>query len=195
MPTIELTEEQIRANQALHTALQKIVAHPEARQLLQKARKVVEPDAVIPELEQRTYADTTVSELKKTVDDFIKAQTEERQAQKEAAEKASVESRMNDGFARLMQQGVTPEGIEGVKKIMAEEGILNPEIAWAHFERLNPQPAPVLPNGTGGWNFPQMVSESNDDIKKLIESRGENPAILDKMARDALNEVRGTPRR
>lgn len=195
MPTIELTEEQVRANQALHQTLQKIVAHPEARTLLQKARKVVEPDAVIPELDQRSAADTTISDLTKKLDDFITTQKKEREEAIEAAHKADVEKRMMEGFTRLKQAGVTDDGIEGVKKIMEAEGILNPEIAWAHFEKLHPQPEPVLPNGTSGWNFPQQMSESNDDIKKLIESRGENSAVLDKMAREALNDVRGSSRR
>lgn len=195
MPTVELTEEQIRSNQALQATLQKIVANPEARTLLQRARKIAEPDAVIPELEQHAKVETTMSDLGKKIDDFISSQEKNKAEEKAAAEKARMESRMEQGFAKLREAGVTDEGLEGVKKIMVDEGITNPEIAWAHFERLHPQPAPVLPNGTGGFNFIPNGPDTSEDIKKLIESRGENAQVLDKMARDALVDVRGGSRR
>lgn len=196
MPTIELTEEQIRANAQIQEMLKGIAANPKARALLQQAHKIAKPDAIVPELEQQEAVQSAIGELKKTVTDFIDGQTKAQKDAQEAAEKARVESRYNEGMARLRAQGVTEEGLKEVEKIMTSEGILNPEIAWNHFEKLHPQPAPILPSGTGGWNFAQMASDTDADIKSLIESRGDNAQTLDKMARDALNEVRGgTPRR
>ena len=195
MPTIELTEEQIRADATLRGVLQKIVSNPEARTLLQRARKIAEPDAVIPELEATARAESTITDLSKKIDDFITTQAKDKADQKAESEKQAAERRMEEGFERLKQAGVTPEGLDGVKKIMTEEGILNPLIAWDHFEKLHPPATPVLPNGTGGFGFLQTGPDTSDDIKKLIESRGDSALVLDKMARDALNEVRGGSRR
>lgn len=195
MPTIELTEEQIRADQALRKTLEKIASNPDARKLLQQARKVAEPEAVIPELEQAAKAEATIGDLGKKIDDFITDQKKQQADRQVAREKAAIESRTAEGFNRLRQQGVTEEGIAGVQKLMVDEGITNPEIAWSHFEKLHPPAAPILPNGTGGFDFISSGPDTSEDIKKLIESRGDNNAVLDKMARDALAEVRGVSRR
>lgn len=192
----ELTEEEARAAAASQLLLKQIASNPKARELLQQAYKTVRPDAVIPEVDQRTELNQQLTEIRDTVNSFVKTQTDAAAEAKAEAEKAQVERRMNEGFERLREQKVTPEGIEAVKKIMADEGILNPEIAWNHFEKLPPPAEIVLPTGSSGWNFAQVADDTNADIKKLIESRGENNQVLDKMAREALNEVRGaSPRR
>jgi len=196
MPTIELTEEQIRADAQVRDMLKGIAANPKARALLQQAHKLAKPDAVVPELEQQEAVNSAIGELKKTVTDFIEGQTAAQKKAAEDAAQAQAQRRYDDGMAKLRAAGVTEEGLKEVEKIMASEGILNPEIAWNHFEKLHPQPAPILPSGTGSWNFAQLTSDTDADIKSLIDSRGDNAQTLDKMARDALNEVRGgTPRR
>jgi hypothetical protein len=75
---------------------------------------------------------------------------------------------------------------------MDAKGILDPEDAALIFERDNPPPPPAMPGGSGPWNFMEPSPESGDDIKKLIESKGENGLLLDKMVREGLAEVRGT---
>lgn len=197
MPMVEIDEEELRKNRQLAGVVEKILANPKGRALLQQAHKEVNPEAVVPELETRQMIENSLSEVKKTVDDFVKSQKEEREAHEKAAREASAKSRIDEGFARLRQQGVTEEGIKGVEELMEREGILNPEVAFSHFEKLHPPPPLSTPtNFSGAWNFLQTPTDGGEDIKQLIESRGENNAVLDKMISQGLNEVRGVqPRR
>ena len=117
----ELTEEEARAAAASQLLLKQIASNPKARELLQQAYKTVRPDAVIPEVDQRTELNQQLTEIRDTVNSFVKTQTDAAAEAKAEAEKAQVERRMNEGFERLREQKVTPEGIEAVKKIMADE--------------------------------------------------------------------------
>jgi hypothetical protein len=81
---------------------------------------------------------------------------------------------------------------------MEEEGIANPEIAWSHFERLHPPPAPSMPGSAfGGPNFfmPQTDKDDGGLMGALHKSRGQDDSAVDKVVRDALNEMRGVQRR
>jgi len=191
----EISEEDLRTNVALRNAMEQMMSNPESRKLLLKARKTADPKAVIPELEAETSIDARISELTKTVGTFIDTQTAAQKKAADDAEQAKVQSKIDAGFAKLKDAGVTAEGIEGVRKIMEAEGIISPEVAWSHFEKLHPAPAPVTPSGYGAFNFLDQPSDGSEDIKKLIESRGESNQVLDKLAHEALAEIRGQPRR
>jgi CubicO group peptidase (beta-lactamase class C family) len=60
--------------------------------------------------------------------------------------------------------------------------------AWA--ATLNPPQAPVQ-QSTGGWDFLTMPQEGGEDLKRLVETKGENDRLVDKMAFEALKEIRG----
>ena len=78
---------------------------------------------------------------------------------------------------------------------MEERGILDIEVAAAFYEKQNPPQVPATPRGMGGWNFVEQVNDSEADLKKLLDTRGNNEVLADKMAREALNEFRGATRR
>lgn len=197
MPMVEIDEEELRKNRELTGVVTKILANPKGRALLQQAHKEVNPEAVVPELETRQLIDERLNGIQKTVEDFVKGQKEQQEASEKKARETSAKARIEEGFQRLRQQGVTDEGIKGVEELMEREGILNPEVAFSHFEKLHPpQPLTTPSNFSGAWNFLQPTADGGEDIKALIESRGENNATLDKMITQGLNEVRGQqPRR
>lgn len=191
----EISEEDLRTNVALRNAMEQMMSNPESRKLLLKARKTADPKAVIPELEQENVVETRISELSKTMNDFISEQKTAAQKKAEEDERAKIQAKIDSGFERLRAAGVTAEGLEGVKKIMEAEGIISPEVAWSHFEKLHPAPVPVTPSGYGSFNFLDQPTDGSEDLKKLIETRGESNQVLDKLAHEALAEVRGQPRR
>lgn len=193
MPVIEVDEEQVRRDTALRATMAKMLSKPEAKALVEQAYKMVDPNAQTPELDARRMVHETVSKTQAELDTLKKQLADEKAANEQNMRMAQFESRVEDGFRRLRQQGVTAEGIAGVKKIMEDEGIANPEIAWAHFEKLHPPQAPVA--STGGWNFLEPAADANADLKKLVETKGESSSVIDKLAFEALNEVRGMARR
>ncbi len=78
---------------------------------------------------------------------------------------------------------------------MEDKGILDADIAAAYFEKQHPPQAPVTPGGSGAWNFMDMPADGDADLKKLVETKGESEQLIQKMAIDALNDVRGASRR
>lgn len=190
MATVEIDEEELRRSTALRTTIANMLKHPRAKLLLEQAHKEVDPNANTPELDTIKLVHDGVSATREEIA-ALKKQLDDDKTERESASKiAQLNARVESGFAKLRQQGVTEAGIEGVKKLMEEEGLLNPEVAWSHFEKLHPPQAPVQQT-TGGWDFLSMPAEGNDDLKQLLSTKGENDRIVDKMAFEALNQVRG----
>lgn len=195
MARIEVDEEQLIADRKLRGYVTALMANPKAKVKVQEAMKIVDPNAPTPELDQATAANEPVLALQKKFDDFV-AETKTEKAEREKREKIdALNTNVKSGLQALRREGWTEEGIKAVEKIMEDQGILDPEIAAAYYEKKNPPPAPMTPGGTGAWNFMDMPSEGPTDLKKLIETRGESDLVINKLANDALNEVRGLPSR
>lgn len=198
MATREISEEDFLANERLRSTLGKVVGNKEAKKLVEKALKLVDPTAVTPTLDAEAEIDSRIAATGKELAEF-KAEQAKKDSDREAKEaREALTNRIEKGLEALRAKGVTAAGIEGVRKIMEEEGILNPEIAWAHFEKMHPPPEPTNPSGTGAWNFLDMPGEGDsmaEDLKKLIETKGESEQLTRKMSNDALNEIRGQSRR
>lgn len=195
MANVEIDETEYVRAQSLTRLAKNIMAHPDAKKLLQRAHKLVDPNAVTPDLDAEAAVDSKVA----SVAEELKALKAERAAEKEAAEREKVVSKVTQsvekGFDTLRRQGWTEDGINGVRSLMEEKGLLDVEDAATLFEKRNPPPAPATPSGSGAWNFLEMPTDGADDLKQLISSRGENEQLLRKMTNDALTDVRGTPRR
>jgi hypothetical protein len=189
--TREVDEDQLAADATLRARVQKLLAHPEAGKLIEAANKLVDPNAPTPRLD----ADKTKQDLAKTVTEELAALRKEREDEKAERERQSKLDQLGNsiqtGLAGLRRQGWTDEGIAAVQKIMEEKGITDPEIAAAYHEKLHPPMTPGAPGAGGAWNFMEPSTQDNDDLKKLIETKGENVPLLDKMVRDALVDVRG----
>ena len=78
---------------------------------------------------------------------------------------------------------------------MDEKGITDPLDAAAIFERHHPQPAPVEPKGFGAWGFMDNVQDDDKFVKSLLETKGDVDNVVDREARQALQEFRGPSRR
>lgn len=192
---VEVDEEELLRDRTLRGVLNKMLSNPKAKLLVQQAHKLVDPQAITPELDQTNGAASAVDEVKGEVAS-LRAQLATEKTEREQAEKLlQLGDKIERGLNKLRSKGVTEEGIAGVRKIMDDEGITNPDIAWDHFEKLHPPQNPVSNSGSGAWNFMDMQTDSSDDLKRLVETKGENVPLLDKMARDALNDVRGQSRR
>lgn len=195
MAKVEIDEEEVRANQALRATVGAILSNPKAKLLVQQAQKLVNPNAVTPELDQQRVVAEPVDEIRKEIA-TLRKEREDEKAEREQREKlAALNGNIETGIAALKREGWTEEGIKGVRDLMDKHGILDVEIAAAAFEKKHPPAAPASPSGSGAWNFLEMEGDGDADLKKLIETKGESNVLLDKMIRDSLNETRGASRR
>lgn len=189
---VEIDEAEFLNNQTLRQTVAKILANPQAAKLVEQAHKLVDPNAKTPRLDQEAIVTAPVTELKKTVEELNKKIEDDKTAREQADKLAGLKAKVDAGYAQLRKDGWTDEGIEGVKKLSEEKGILDPLDAAAIFLRDHPPQAPATPSGgTGAWNFVDSVGDNEADLKKLLDSKGDNNMLVDKMARDALNEIRG----
>lgn len=195
MAIAEIDEETLMRYRGLEGAVNKILAHPEAAKLVEKAHKLVEPSARTPRTDAMAPIETELEALRKERSEW-KSERELEKQQRETDNKISaMQARIDSGFAELRRDGWTQEGLDGVRKLMDDEGIMNPRIAADHFEKLHPPSAPATPSGSGAWNFMEAPADNDANYNALLQSQGKNDQVLNKMAHDALNEVRGQSRR
>lgn len=194
---VEIDEEELLRSNKLRQTVAAILANPIAKLKVQEATKLVFPNAVTPELDQakanydvEDVVAKKIGELEKTIsDDRAQRVADERMRELQAKHEA--------GFRKLREEGYKDAGIDAIRKIMEERGIIDHEVAVAVYEKQNPPQAPLTPNGRAGWGFMDAPAEAADQdfVKQLIESKGENVALLDKRAHETLNEVRASARR
>lgn len=190
---VELDEDEFNRLNALRLTAQRIVSDPKARVMLERAHKMVDPNAATPALDQETQRLEPVQAMEKKLSDEIAALKKEREDEKREATLAALAQRQKEGFTALRRQGYTDEGIQAIEKLMETKGLLDVNDAVAIFEKSNPPPAPSSPSGgmTGtAWGFADVNAESDKAIQELIASKGQNEALADRMAISALNDFR-----
>ena len=193
--TVEVDETELLRSQQLRATVEKIMAHPEGRELVERAHKLVNPDAKTPTLDAKKTVTEPVEQLRKDMADFIKAQNEANEKREAEAHRSSLKARVDQGIADLRRQGWTDDGIKAVEKLMEDKGILDPLDAAAIYEKHNPPPMPTTPVG-GAWNFPEIPKDGGNGYEKaLLETKGQNDLIVEREALNVLNEIRGASRR
>lgn len=191
---VEVDEEQLASDRKLRETITRIMANPEAAVLAEQAHKKVEPNARTPHLDQMKAAVAPIEELRKEFREYIDTRKKADEEAEKQRKLDALSSQIDSNLAKLRNAGWTDEGIAEVRKIMETNGILDVDIAAAYFEKMHPPPVPMTPRGTGPWDFMAPSSEADDNIKKLIETKGDSEPLVDKMVRDVLNETRGARR-
>jgi hypothetical protein len=201
MPMIEVDELQVQQNTKLRQTVENWLKHPKAKRKILEAQKLVDPKADIPELDEPD----PIEEVRKAATDEIAALKKEIADDKAARERdtrlSQLQSMKDKGIAALREQRYTDDGIKAVEKIMEEKGILDPLDAAAIFERDHPPQSPVQQTGTGGWNFGELPSSTEDADDKFVDSllkagkNGLSDGALNMRIGQTLNEVRGNARR
>ena len=195
MARVEIDEAELRRYHMLGKTVQTILANPKAKRLVQQAHKLVDPNAVTPELDQEQVIQEPISNVEKKLDAFIEETKKEREEREKNERIAALKNKHTDGIAALRRQGWTDDGIAGVEKLMEEKGLLDPLDAAAIYEKAHPPQMPATPSGSTAWNFAEGIGDDQADIKKLLETKGQNDLVVEKMANSVLNEVRAQSRR
>lgn len=194
MATVEVDELELQQNRSLRALVEGLAKNPRTAKKLHSLIKEIQPDAKLAEPPADPYEDR-FSSLEKELAAEKKARADESAKREQDTKIQSLQQKQDADFADLRRNKWTDDGIEKVKKIMEERGILDVEVAASYIEKQFPQQQPVTPNGSQSWNFLELPADNNDDLKKLIETKGESVPLVDKMAREALADIRGQQRR
>ena len=195
MPTVDIDETELLRLRRLNDTVNSMTRSPSAKRKLLEALKDVHPDdPAVKELEKPDPTEDRFTKLERELAEERKARADSDAEREKNLKLDSIRREQDAGFAELARAKWTPDGIAKVKAVMEEKGILDVAIAAKWIESQMPPADPVTPGGYGAWNFSDaMAGESDVDLKKLIESKGENEGLLRKMAGEAIAEVRGQP--
>lgn len=190
MPHIEIDEAEYNRLKGVADLAAQIHANPKGRVLLEQAHRTVNPKAPTPSIEQEERMAAPLNDVQKQIAELTSLVTK-KFSDDETREKLGALSRQQDeGFARLREQRYTDEGIAKIRELMTEKGILDPEIAAAYFDRINP-PSLATPTGSNSFN---LVEAFNDDSEKalqeLMTSQGNSESALNKLVAESLNDFR-----
>lgn len=193
MPKIEVDEEDFLRNEKLRKTVQAMMAKPSSAKLLKLAEKEIDPTVVHPELEVESMVNERVGKVEKSVTDAIAELRADREKEKSERNLERMQSSIEAGIANLRTtEGLTDEGEKALREMMTKKGIPDVDDAWAVFQRHNPPPPPAAPASGRMFDVISAARSGNDEfIKGMIEARGENQQLVDKVAWDAINEVRG----
>jgi hypothetical protein len=193
MAKIEIDEDDYKRLSTLGTIANQIYQHPKGRLMLEEAQKLVQPNAPTPALDAVNAQQAPLEEVNKKLEALTDMMSKDK-AERETQAKVDQVGRMQEeSFAKLRtNSGYTDAGIDAVKKIMSEKGILNPIDAAILWERYEPQATIATPTGSNSVPLIEKLQTNTDEtFKQLFESRGENPAALDKLIKGALDDFRG----
>jgi hypothetical protein len=195
MPKIEIDEAEFQRLDGIRATVAKIAALPEGKRLIQKAHKLVDPNALTPDLDAEEAKANQNTEWQKKFEDLeTKLQADKEKRDGDAA-LAAANARWEAGRRALRESGWTPQGIEGVEKLMQEKGIADHEVAAAYIEKTQGPSEIVTPRAFGGFDWLEPPKEGDEFLKSLLDNRGEADGAVLKAASDAIRDVRGTNRR
>jgi len=201
MPTVEVDELQLQQNTKLRQTVEGWLKNPKARRKVLEAQKIVDPKADVPELDEPDPIEEIKASTSKEIADLKKQIEDDKAARERDGRIAQLQLMKDSGIAKLREQRYTDDGIKAVEKIMEEKGILDPLDAAAIFERDHPPQMPVSQSGTGGWNFAELPSSTDDADDKYVDSllkagkNGISDGALSQRIGATINEVRGSSRR
>jgi hypothetical protein len=195
MPQVEIDEAELLRLRRTGEVISSMYKSPSAKRKLLEALKDVRPDdPAVKELETPDPSEARFIKLEQELAAERKARADSDAEREKNSKLDAISREQNAGFDQLRREKWTDDGIAKVKAVMEEKGILDVAIAAKWVESQMPPPADIaMPGGHGGaWNFADaLATESDADLKRLIETKGENEGLLRKMAGEAIAEVRG----
>lgn len=191
---VEIDEAELLRLRRMEGTLGAIVKNKGARKQLAAALKVVNPeDPLAKEADVVDPDEQRFIDQQKEIEALKKSMADDKSEREHNSKLDSIKAEQERAFAMLRDDQWTQEGIDKVRKVMEDKGILDVAIAAKWVESQMPPQNPISPTSNSLAHFLNPPKE-DEDVKKLWETRGENDSLLMKMAGEALSDIRG-PRR
>lgn len=193
---VEIDETELVRHRRLANTVNTILSNPQAKRLVEQAHKLVDPKAATPTLDQDKVVNEPFEAFRKEFSEQLGAIKDTLAESKKISQLDALKRQHDEGISSLRKQGWTDEGIKAVETLMEQKGLLDPLDAAAIYEKAHPPAPPVTPSGgaQGAWNFTEGVTDDQADIKKLLDTKGQNDLIVERMAANVLADVRGSRR-
>ena len=195
MPKIEIDESEFQQMERVRQTLARINQNAEGKRLLQKAQKLIDPNAVTPDLDEDEKTAKIREEYQKKLDAIETQIQADKEKREQDAALSAANARWEAGRQELRSRGYTPEGIEAVEKQMQDRGIADHVIMADHLERQNPPQEVLSPRAFGAFNFAEPPMEDDTFLKRLFDSKGNDDNAVLQAAAEAIGEVRQARRR
>ena len=201
MATVEVDELQLQQSTKLRQAVEGWLKNPKARRKVLEAQKLVDPKAEIPELDEPDPIEEVRVATAKEIADLKKQIADSDAARALDIRLTQLQTLKDNGIKKLRENRYNDDGIKAVEKIMEDKGILDPLDAAAIFERDHPPQMPVSQSGSGGWNFGELPSSTEDADEKYVDQllkggkNGISDGALSQRINQTISEVRGSARR
>lgn len=188
---VEIDESELLSLRGVNEVVSAMLANPQARPLVLRARKIQDPRAPIPEIDAAQPFNHAMEAVRREIGDWRKEQ-HERDQKREAEETTR---KFTENWERqkdsLRQQGWRSDGIAEIEKFALERGVADLELAAAGYEKLHPPAEPLNTNGYGSWDFfTPSEGDQKNFIEKMMESKGDDEGALRAETHKALTEFR-----
>lgn len=190
---VEIDETQLTSLQNTAKIVQGLLKNPKTRRKVLEAYKEYDPTAAVPELDVTEPVVERMNQLEGAVIEFMKKEREDREKDKTESQLERMRAQAESGRRMLVERGYTAEGITKLEEFRNQKGLVDYNDAVRLYELDNPPPSVSEP--TSGMNFFDMmhndVSAENDFNKRLHDSLGQDDSAVDRMARQAIADMRG----
>lgn len=190
MPVREIDESEYLNYRAVSGVVNQILNKPEARKLMLQARKLADPNAVIPEIDAAAPVQSELAEMRKMLAEDRAAREAEKQAREQDARISDFQRGWERQKSKLRNAGWSDEGIASIESHAQERGIPDLEVAAAHWEKLHPPAEPVQPSSGSAWNFFDTPKDDDAFVKGMIASKGDDDNALNAEISAALKDFR-----
>ncbi len=188
--TIEVDELEHQNQQQLTRLYGSMMQDPKSRELLTKAAKIVNPKAVTPELDAKEEVYAEIRARDEKIDALTARLDADKAEREQATQLQTFQQSWEQKRGSLRKLGYTDDGIEKIEQLAQERGIVDLEAAAALFDRMNP-PQQVTPSsGFAPFDTFNPSDRDNENFKALMEAKGDDPMVENKMIREALDDYR-----
>lgn len=195
MAAVQIEEQDFQRSETLRKTVAAMLQNPTSRRKLLEGYKVVAPNASIPEIDAAKPIEDKFEALQKQIEEDRSERKAERAKDEDERKLAKLRADHEKGRQKLRAAGYTDEGINGIEELMDQKGLLDHEDAAVIFDKKNPPADPAKSSGFGSYNFFETQEKGDDEMKRLIASKGEDEGLLRTMINSALTDVRGQSRR
>ena len=190
MAVVQIDESELLSQRAVVETVNRMLADKGARKLLLQARKMAEPNAVIPEIDAAAPLESELAAFRKELADERAIRAKEKQDQDEQRAIANFTTKWNEQKSALRREGWRDDGIAEIEKHAQNHGIADLEIAAAHYEKLHPPSEVAQPSSTGGWNFFDGPADDDKFVESMIASKGDDDGALNREIGAAIKDFR-----
>lgn len=165
MARIEVEEADYNAAAGVTAVVQRMMSNPAARKLILQARKTVDPNVNIPEIDAAAPINAAVDDVRGELNKLRAELAAKDQAAEEERTLARFNAKWEGQASQLRASGWRQAGIDAVKTFAEENGIADLSIAADAWQARNPAPAP----STSGGNFGLFGNRDDADDTYVMD--------------------------